>query len=319
MKGIYGMSGRATSEATRNATSSPGSGSGPSRSAGRASGTASACGRGRVPVNLSPRQALALGLLTSGTFGRTGSISSASARLRSSMENRLRARMGSVGSTLYRLTWKGRDTPSGQTIFARRASTPRTSGKGSGSSVKGWVSPTARDHSRGGKDPRPHDTGIPLSQEAALSGWNTPRGTDGSNGGPNQANGALYPDAAKAGWPTPAQRDFRSESATDEFNEKRWDHARGKPASAVATLAGWATPQANQANDTPERFLERKRETGPARITVTGEMLTGSSAGMENGGQLNPEHSRWLMGIPKEWDACAPTETRSSRKSRRRS
>ncbi|KKN05223.1 hypothetical protein LCGC14_1089400, partial [marine sediment metagenome] len=44
--------------------------------------------------------------------------------------------------------------------------------------LAGWVSPTAQDHSRGNKPPRPWDTGVPLSQQAALAGWTTPQAHD---------------------------------------------------------------------------------------------------------------------------------------------
>ena len=163
--------------------------------------------------------------------------------------------------------------------------------------------------------------------------------------------------------PTTSARDWHSASGSPEFLADRADQTRGKPLSEEAfvqlagwpspmagtpaqngnsaagnndssrqtvALAGWATPQANQANGTPERFLERKQESmlrgsqsmgvslsdlnmqakaylpGPARRTASGAILTGSSAGMESGGQLNPKFSLWLMGFPPEWSECAP-------------
>src|SRR3546814_4515737 len=58
------------------------------------------------------------------------------------------------------------------------------------------------------------------------------------------------------------------------------------------------------------------KDWGPARITTTGEIMTGSFAQMDAGGQLDPDFSRWLMRLPDAWANCTPdrksTRTNSS-------
>lgn len=141
MNGASPMSSPMTSPLTHSATSLPELEFGHSRSEIPAGLMTAPSGRVRAPANLSASSAEAAGLLTSGTYGRISTTSSSSADLQSYLESRLRAKTGSIGSTLYSLTWKVRATPQQRSILALRASVPRTSVNG----CSGWVTPSTRD------------------------------------------------------------------------------------------------------------------------------------------------------------------------------
>jgi hypothetical protein len=173
-------------------------------------------------------------------------------------------------------------------------------GLGSKVHLAAWPTPTTRDHKGATENTltradgkKRHDI---LDHAALLAGWPTPMAGTPAQKGYNEAGNT---DSSRktvelSGWPTPSLQNDRT----------------GNPESATSM-------QREDGTKVQQRLQDFAAIAGPARLTATGEMLIGSTAGMESGGQLNPAHSRWLMGLPPAWDDCAVMATQSMPKRRK--
>ena len=261
---------------------------------------------GQAPAHAlaSVPQEKAKGLQTLVTSGRIGSGSSASAALEQSLASRLQQRLDTAGSTLFAETWKRKATPLRRRYWEHTASAHRTSDSASISSVP---TPKAQDGERGvcqssitgliegTRRPSGAQRGKELNITAKLAAIPTPRGTDGSKGGPNQAGSKgdlMLPSMA-------ALSTVSSPSARD------WKDTPGMSENGV-----------DPDGSTRSRLDQLPRQP---QLATSGPTATGGTAEMASTGQLDPAYSRWLMGVPPEWDVYACTAMQSLSRWRRRS
>ena len=274
---------------------------------------------------------------TRGTSGLYSSISSVSADLSMSLASRLVARLAKVGSMEYRQTWKEKVTPVGRSYWEHTAAARRISDK----DYTGWPTPNA---ARATNDTNLRCSGDgratpnKLGWAASLAGWQTPTAVQVSrrseessskrtvkrlaSGRTSLAPGSLEEQVMMyAGWPTPSANGSSGETSEDlERVGNKWVNMKtGRVlqtnlATDAKMLCGWATPTVQDSSNKagPSQF---RRHSLPLNCEATlGILTTPFPAKTEKRGELNPAHSRWLMGFPPEWDACAVTAMPSSRK-----
>lgn len=211
------MSSQETLSDMTNSTSSPESEDGPLPYEWR--GGMIVCRWSQLPshVNLLAPPVNDLALLTKDTSGQYFSSSSKSEALRESLASRLAQRMASNGSTLFKLTWKVRTTPSQRLIYALRGSKPSTSGNG----FTSWPTPkvASGDYQYGKNKEKIFN----LSGVVKLVHWATPM-------------------AGEIVGFDPVKRQRRRE----EMKEKYGNNGLSVPLAEMVTLTYWSTPRANK-------------------------------------------------------------------------
>ena len=286
-----------------------------------------------APAQDSRARAKGEGLTTLVTSGLTGIPSSASAALQSSLESRLMTLLDSAGSTLFVETWKRRVTPLRRRYWEHTARAPLTSGSGCTSvPIDSLPTPMAGTPAQNGNSAAGNNDYSRKIVELATCA--TPRSEDSQCAGAHRGTpDTLHAQANLSAVASPKSRDFKSASASAEFLAEQMAHPRGKDLNVQATYffpvatptcpaphdsdqtAGKGRPrkgygedlaiQANQYDPgvDPDGSTRSRLDQLPrqAQLAATGLIATGGTEETKSIGQLDPDYSRWLQGLPPVW------------------
>lgn len=331
-----------TCEDSHNAISLPALGSGVTRSDSPVGPMTDLFGQVVAPVLVSQPPAKAKGLKTLATSGLVGLASSASQDLQRSLESRLIKQLDSAGSTLFKQTWKRRVTPLGRRYLEHTASVRRTSGNGCTS----LPTPAANEYEQ-------KDTDRMMARREALKA----KGTNGNGFGLTlgmMVNALAPVPTPMAG--TPAQKGYNEAGSTDYARkivnlasvptpntDDRPSKNQGRNLGAVTVSVSTPTAQdysrgnkparewdtgvplsqqaalALESGVDPDGSIRSRLDQLPrqAQLAAIGETVTGGTEETGSTGQLAPDYSRWLQGLPEEWASCADTATLSVRRKRK--
>jgi hypothetical protein len=228
-------------------------------------------GRAVAHANLSAPPALKKAPLMIDTSGLSGSISSASAALESSLVSKLKQRLTTDGSILFNLIWKAKATPAGRQVYRLRASGRRTLDNDCGL----WQTPKALD----GVFSTPRTTGRPMHRATHLQTQTIALLTNA--------------DPTLASWPTlnagpQNDTDTKWQARREECKKRHGNNGFGLTLGMATSLVSpWPTASARDWKDTSGMATTATNPDGSTRSRldqlprVAGLTAIGSPAGTE--------------------------------------
>jgi len=256
--------------------------------------------------------------------------------------------------TKYSLTWKTRATPQGRLIFQLARSAHHTNGIDSGSlrtalvgenpnqpdpnnkvsTSEMWATPNTMDH----LPPRDEEdcstnqnnrkgrtrSGNLREQVVHEKMWPTPRASGQENpeslikrkGEKAAAKHNLT--AAVKMYPTPTTRDWKDTGNLQNTQQRKDGRIRNDSLPRVIAQQIFPTPNAWDGKRGPQS-METLRDGNHQVNLIDAITHDKTKPSPKDGGSLNPKWVAWLMGYPTEYLSSVPWETRSSRKSSKKS